>query len=548
MKGPISISRSGAGYLTAVGGIALVTAVCAPLHGRINNTTVALAMLLVVLFVAAWWGRWPAMVASVLGVLCFNFFFLPPIYTFTIADPQNWVALGAFLLTSIIAGQLWARAERRSAEAEAGREKARLASAYNRSLIEASLDAMVAIGPDGKITDVNAAAEAMTGRARTELIGTEFADYFTEPERAGTVYRQAFREGIVRDHTLKVRQGGGVTIPVQYNATVYRDDSGKVLGVIAVARLATEPPSVGVAAPHGRAAPPATAPVGATAGARGDVILSPATSAASNAGLRRVLGMLPSVAALGLQWALWPVIRPFAWILVYPAVFVSSSIGGLATGLASTSLCTVTVWWFFVSSAHTSSPRQLLSAAIFATMGVLFSLFHDRLQKTTRRANAALEAARSANAEARRAKDEITRLVEEASDAIFIADLDGRYIDVNGAACLMLGCPREEIVGKTVFEFMPSEEANRFLNTREELLKGGVQNRGMDSAAPGRDGRSGRNRHEDPARPAVASDRTRHLRTQARRASDPPPRAPAVRGGGPRPAGLAPRPVGRRAQ
>ena len=58
--------------------------------------------------------------ASVLGMLCFNFFFLPPIYSFTIEDPQNWVALAAFLITAITAGHLSERAKRRAAAAEAG--------------------------------------------------------------------------------------------------------------------------------------------------------------------------------------------------------------------------------------------------------------------------------------------------------------------------------------------------------------------------------------------------------------------------------------------
>ncbi|HXK27313.1 MAG TPA: DUF4118 domain-containing protein, partial [Candidatus Binatia bacterium] len=70
-----------------------MTAIGAPFHDQLNNTTVALALVLVVLFIATVWGRGPGMLASVLGMLCFNFFFLPPLYTFTIADPQNWIAL-----------------------------------------------------------------------------------------------------------------------------------------------------------------------------------------------------------------------------------------------------------------------------------------------------------------------------------------------------------------------------------------------------------------------------------------------------------------------
>ena len=111
------------GYLAAVLGVSLVTAVLAPWHDDLSSTTVALALLLVVLFVATAWGSSPALVASVLGVLSFNFFFLPPVHTFTITQPQNWVALVAFLLTALTAGQLSARARHRAEEAESGRRE-----------------------------------------------------------------------------------------------------------------------------------------------------------------------------------------------------------------------------------------------------------------------------------------------------------------------------------------------------------------------------------------------------------------------------------------
>ena len=127
-----------AGYIVAVAGIAVVTLVLSLIGERINSTTIALSMLLVVLFVAAYWGARPAIVASVLGVLCFNFFFLPPIGTLTIADPDNWLALLAFLITAVTAGQLSAREKRRAEEAEAGRREierlyAELQSAFERA-------------------------------------------------------------------------------------------------------------------------------------------------------------------------------------------------------------------------------------------------------------------------------------------------------------------------------------------------------------------------------------------------------------------------------
>ena len=105
-------------YAVSVLAIAALTAVMAPFADIINSTTVALAFLLVVLLAAAGFGSGPALLASIFAVLCFNFFFLPPHYTLTIADPQNWVALLAFLVTAIVAGQLSAYARRRAEESE----------------------------------------------------------------------------------------------------------------------------------------------------------------------------------------------------------------------------------------------------------------------------------------------------------------------------------------------------------------------------------------------------------------------------------------------
>lgn len=110
------------------------------------------------------------------------------------------------------------------------------ASAYNRNLIEASLDPLVTIGPGGTITDVNAATEFVTGYSREELIGTDFSDYFTAPDLARAGYQKAFQEGSVRDYALEIRHRDGRITPVLYNASVYRDDAGNVIGVFAVAR------------------------------------------------------------------------------------------------------------------------------------------------------------------------------------------------------------------------------------------------------------------------------------------------------------------------
>lgn len=116
----------------------------------------------------------------------------------------------------------------------------RKASVYTRSLIEASLDPLVTISPEGKITDVNQATEHVTGRTRDELIGSDFCAYFTEPENARAAYRKVFSEGCVIDYPLSIRHVSGLITDVLYNASGYRNEQGEVEGVFAAARDITE--------------------------------------------------------------------------------------------------------------------------------------------------------------------------------------------------------------------------------------------------------------------------------------------------------------------
>ena len=117
------LSKKILGYAVAVVVIAAATAVLKSFGDHINPVTVALAFLLIVLFVATAWGPKPAILSSILGVSCFNFFFLPPLHTFIINDPENWIALFAFLITAITVGQLSARAKQRAEEANIARQE-----------------------------------------------------------------------------------------------------------------------------------------------------------------------------------------------------------------------------------------------------------------------------------------------------------------------------------------------------------------------------------------------------------------------------------------
>ena len=125
-------------------------------------------------------------------------------------------------------------------ELEAFSYSAKLASQYSLSLIEASLDPLVTISTEGKITDMNQATVNITGIAREKLTGTDFFDYFTESQKAREVYQKVFANGSVADSPLTIRHKDGKLTDVLFNGSVYKDDSGNVLGVVIVARDVTE--------------------------------------------------------------------------------------------------------------------------------------------------------------------------------------------------------------------------------------------------------------------------------------------------------------------
>lgn len=100
-------------------GVVSLTILLEPVHLQLSPTTVALTFLMLVVLIATFWGSQPALLSSVLAMLSFNYFFLPPVRTWTISDPENWVAWSVFTVTAIVTGQLSARVKRRALEAEA---------------------------------------------------------------------------------------------------------------------------------------------------------------------------------------------------------------------------------------------------------------------------------------------------------------------------------------------------------------------------------------------------------------------------------------------
>jgi len=127
-------------------------------------------------------------------------------------------------------------AARDISQQKAAEQKIKQVGQYTRSLIESSLDPLVTISPEGTITDVNKATELVTGLQREQLVGTDFSNYFTDPEYAKAGYLQVYEKGSVRDYPLDLRHANGQVTPVLYNASVYKNELGEVQGVFAAAR------------------------------------------------------------------------------------------------------------------------------------------------------------------------------------------------------------------------------------------------------------------------------------------------------------------------
>ncbi|MFZ2853882.1 MAG: PAS domain S-box protein [Rhodocyclaceae bacterium] len=119
-------------------------------------------------------------------------------------------------------------------------QQLRDSEAYNRGLIEASVDGLITVDPSVTISDVNARMCQMTGYSREELIGTPFADYFVDSESAEAGVKQTFEQGMVTDYVLTLSPRDGPQLRVSFNASVFRDPAGEVRGIFASARDITE--------------------------------------------------------------------------------------------------------------------------------------------------------------------------------------------------------------------------------------------------------------------------------------------------------------------
>jgi two-component system sensor histidine kinase KdpD len=174
----------------------------------VNQTTVALSLLLAILAVSAVWGMTVSVIMSVGAMLAFNYFFLPPVGKFTIADPQNWVALGAFLVTSIVGSQLSARIRTEADEAhDRRREIERLYKFSQKLLGEGNVLQLMNAIPDYIVESFEAGAAELFLPLKDKFYRSGFG--------AAHLDEESMKSAFARDESLSQPQLSLYFIPVR---------------------------------------------------------------------------------------------------------------------------------------------------------------------------------------------------------------------------------------------------------------------------------------------------------------------------------------------
>ncbi|HEY8653902.1 MAG TPA: PAS domain S-box protein [Dermatophilaceae bacterium] len=324
--------------------------------------------------------------------------------------------------------------------------EARQAFLSARSMIESSLDSLVAISPKGMITDVNEATVKVTGIPRQELIGTAFSDCFTEPEKANEIYQLVFAQGMAVDYPLTMRHRDGTLTNVLYNASVYRDAGGKVLGVFAAARDVTKQRQRFEAAQR----------LAAIVEFSGEAIISSTlggTITSWNPAAERLYGY-SSQEIIG---------KPVT--LLSPDDRTSEADAILAQVGAGQPVVN-----FERIDRHkdgTAITVMLTVSPICDADGTIVGMSAITCDATE--ARQAAEYARSLAA----AEDLVRIVMASASIGIALADLDGSFRVVNRSLCDLLGCDQAYFLAHRLQDFVHPDDAEEAHQTRAPVIAGG---------------------------------------------------------------------------
>jgi len=165
------------------------------------------------------------------------------------------------------------------------------------------------------------------------------------------------------------------------------------------------------------------------------------------------------------------------FVLFFGATLVTSLIAGTGPGFLALALSLPLAAYMFVVRAGYSVSQAGFQALLYAIDGLLIIYLTSRVSKASRQAQNANDQLRIANAQISEIASRAQEIIELAPDAFFLADLDARFVEVNDAACKMLGYERGELIGKTILDIIPAEEAARLSRVKEELLVPGTAHR-----------------------------------------------------------------------
>jgi two-component system sensor histidine kinase KdpD len=199
--------------------IAGVTALLS--HSGLNHTTVALSFLLVVLFTAAAWGLVESVVASLAAMICFNVFFMPPVGTVTIADPQNWLALFVFLATALVASKLSDTAGKRAVESERRRRETERLYSLSRMILMSAGD----LGRTAN--DIVLRIQQVFDFRGVILFDSGVSRYFTAGEEPSSIAREALADVARRGDLVRALEDDLSIVPLSLG--------GKPFGSLALA-------------------------------------------------------------------------------------------------------------------------------------------------------------------------------------------------------------------------------------------------------------------------------------------------------------------------
>ncbi|MCX7101058.1 MAG: EAL domain-containing protein [Methylobacter sp.] len=323
-------------------------------------------------------------------------------------------------------------AESMTRELRTSENNLRHVSLYTRNLIEASLDPLVTISSEGKITDVNIATERVTGVDKDNLIGSDFTDYFTDPEMASKGYQQVFSQGFVTDYPLAIRHVSGKITDVLYNANIYRNDTGEIQGIFAAARDITERKKMEIAREEVLSLLQNIA--NRVPGVVYQYHLRKDGSSCfpfASEGIREIYRVSPEEVREDAS-------KVFA--ILHPDDY-----GGIVDSILA-SANTLTQWNYeYRVKFDDGAVRWLFGNALPELVTDGSTLWHGFITDITER--------KQIEQSLKRESEKNLALLRNASDGIHILDFEGNIVEASDSFCTMLGYQRDEIIGMNVSQW-----------------------------------------------------------------------------------------------